>query len=183
VIPKDGSEEIPIDGKYMTLLKRQPDGSWKIHRDIFNSNVPPAEQAEEVQAADDVEAVTAAVNKVWAQYESGMKSGDSDLLRSLWTDNGVKLPAGSPTIVGTEEIAARSKGFLDAFTVDSFDINNEEVNVAGDWAYARGTFSGDFTAKAGDETFHDDGKYITIFQRQPDGTWKIHRDIVNFDVE
>jgi hypothetical protein len=22
-------------------LARQPDGSWKIHRDIFNSNVPP----------------------------------------------------------------------------------------------------------------------------------------------
>ena len=41
VTPKDGSEEIFIDGKYMTLLKRQPDGSWKIFRDIYNSNMPP----------------------------------------------------------------------------------------------------------------------------------------------
>jgi len=27
-----------VDGKFMTLLKRQDDGSWGIYRDIFNSN-------------------------------------------------------------------------------------------------------------------------------------------------
>ncbi len=36
--PKAGGKQIPIDGKYMTILARQGDGSWKIHRDIFNSN-------------------------------------------------------------------------------------------------------------------------------------------------
>jgi uncharacterized protein (TIGR02246 family) len=36
--PKSGGKTIPIDGKYMTILARQGDGSWKIHRDIFNSN-------------------------------------------------------------------------------------------------------------------------------------------------
>lgn len=39
--PKQGGQPIPIDGKYMTILARQGDGSWKIHRDIFNSNVAP----------------------------------------------------------------------------------------------------------------------------------------------
>ena len=27
-----------VDGKFMTLLRRQDDGSWGIYRDIFNSN-------------------------------------------------------------------------------------------------------------------------------------------------
>ena len=40
--PKQGGETISIDGKYMTILRRQSDGSWKIHRDIFNSNVAPS---------------------------------------------------------------------------------------------------------------------------------------------
>jgi len=40
--PKAGGPAIPIDGKFMTILARQSDGSWKIYRDIFNSNVPPA---------------------------------------------------------------------------------------------------------------------------------------------
>jgi ketosteroid isomerase-like protein len=39
--PKDGAQPIPVDGKFMTILKKQPDGSWKIHRDMFNSNVAP----------------------------------------------------------------------------------------------------------------------------------------------
>ena len=39
--PKDGSQPIPVDGKYMTILEKQSGGEWKIYRDIFNSNVTP----------------------------------------------------------------------------------------------------------------------------------------------
>jgi len=42
--PKDGGQPIPVDGKFMTILKMQSDGGWKIHRDIFNSNVPSGGQ-------------------------------------------------------------------------------------------------------------------------------------------
>jgi uncharacterized protein (TIGR02246 family) len=41
LVPKAGGPGIPIDGKFMTILARQSDGSWRIYRDIFNSNVPP----------------------------------------------------------------------------------------------------------------------------------------------
>lgn len=41
--PVAGGETVETDGKYMTIFKRQADGSWKIYRDIFNSNVPPGE--------------------------------------------------------------------------------------------------------------------------------------------
>lgn len=33
--PKTGGPGIPIDGKFLTILARQSDGSWKIYRDIF----------------------------------------------------------------------------------------------------------------------------------------------------
>ena len=33
-------EPYHVDGKFLTILKRQADGSWKIYRDAFNSNVP-----------------------------------------------------------------------------------------------------------------------------------------------
>ena len=37
-----GTEE-PVDrGKYMVVWSKD-DGSWKLHRDIFNSSVPPAD--------------------------------------------------------------------------------------------------------------------------------------------
>lgn len=41
--PKGGGETYFVDGKFFTMLKRQSDGSWKIYRDIFNSNVPPSQ--------------------------------------------------------------------------------------------------------------------------------------------
>ena len=36
----DGSIE-EIDGKYMTVWKRQPDGTWKVAVDMFNADGPP----------------------------------------------------------------------------------------------------------------------------------------------
>jgi uncharacterized protein (TIGR02246 family) len=43
ITPKAGGEPIYMDGKYLTILKRQADGSWKISHDCYNSNVPPAQ--------------------------------------------------------------------------------------------------------------------------------------------
>ncbi len=40
LVAKAGGAEIKGDGKYETIFKRQADGSWKIFRDCFNSNVP-----------------------------------------------------------------------------------------------------------------------------------------------
>ena len=45
ITPKAGGETIMLmpDGKYLTICKRQADGSWKISHDCYNSNVPPAQ--------------------------------------------------------------------------------------------------------------------------------------------
>ncbi len=42
-LAEKGSDEwMHIDGKFLTILRRQADGSWKIWRDCYNAN-PPAE--------------------------------------------------------------------------------------------------------------------------------------------
>jgi len=42
---KAGSKPLPTDeGKYVEVLKRQDDGSWKILHDIWNPNAPPGKQ-------------------------------------------------------------------------------------------------------------------------------------------
>ena len=38
--PKRGGETSEFDGKYLTILRKQTDSSWKIFRDCFNSNKP-----------------------------------------------------------------------------------------------------------------------------------------------
>jgi uncharacterized protein (TIGR02246 family) len=44
--PKTGGETINLIGKYLTILKKQTDGSWKIYCDCFNSDVPPTSEKE-----------------------------------------------------------------------------------------------------------------------------------------
>ncbi|HWR14562.1 MAG TPA: nuclear transport factor 2 family protein [Terriglobales bacterium] len=41
--PFSGGEEHPFRYNVMRILKRQPDGSWKIARSIYNDAVPPPE--------------------------------------------------------------------------------------------------------------------------------------------
>ena len=40
--PKAGGPAMPVDGKFLSILVRQADGSWRIHRDMFNSNTGPS---------------------------------------------------------------------------------------------------------------------------------------------
>jgi uncharacterized protein (TIGR02246 family) len=161
----------------MTILQRQPDGSWKIHRDIHNWNAPPATPEE-----TDVDAVTEAVNAVWDEYEASILAGDPDRWIELWVEDGVQLPPGNPPVVGKEAIYERISSDLDAFEYSEFVINNEDVEVNGDLAFARGNYVVTFAPKSGGDSMSVDGKYMTIMHQQPDGTWKIFRDIFNSNV-
>ena len=129
----------------------------------------------------DAEVVTAAVNEIWSQYSSSLNSGDIDAWVALWAEDGIQMPPNSPPVVGKERIRERNKAVLDQFSFD-MSITNEEVEVAGDWAYSRGTYMATLTPKQGGEPVLIDGKYMTILLRQPDGSWKIRRDIFNSNV-
>jgi len=168
-----------IDGKFMTILQRQPDGSWKIYRDIYNSNVPPAPVA---VPATDVDAVTEAVNAIWREYEASLLAGDADRWIAQWAENGVQMPPNMPPRVGRETIYTAVSGFLSNFTYTEFVIENEDVEVNGDLAFARGTYAAAFVAKAGGEPTQIEGKYMTILRQQADGSWKLYRDIFNSNV-
>ena len=39
--PKDGGEMIEVRGKIIEICQKQPDGSWKFAREIWNRNSPP----------------------------------------------------------------------------------------------------------------------------------------------
>ena len=172
-------EEGTVDGKFMTILQRQSDGSWKIYRDIFNSNVPPANAPAPVV---DVEAVTDAVLAIWDEYEASILAGDADRWIALWAEDGVQLPPGAPAVNGKEAIYAGIVSDLDTFEYTEFVITPEELSVNGDMAISRGVYSLTFVAKTGGDPMQLDGKYMTHIRQQPDGSWKIYRDIFNSNV-
>jgi uncharacterized protein (TIGR02246 family) len=126
----------------------------------------------------DMETAAAAVNDIWNEYASSLNSGNVDRWISLWTEDGVQMPPGLPSVVGKRQIRATMKAILDRFAFD-MAVTPHEVREVGDWAFSRGIFKATMTPREGGKTVYVDGKYMTILQRQADGSWKIHRDIFN----
>jgi ketosteroid isomerase-like protein len=60
-------------------------------------------------------------------------------------------------------------------------IKIEEVRVAGDWAFSRGTYAFTVIPKAEGEIEKGDGKYLSILEKQDDGSWKLARDCFNLN--
>ncbi len=176
--PKAGGDDLTIDGKYMTILQKQSDGTWKIYRDIFNSNVPPAAPPQ-----PDVDAVTAEINALFTEYGASLGDGDAERWIQLWTEDGVQLPPGAPPNVGRDVISDSINAAMAQIAFEDMDIHVDEVLVAGDLAIARGMYTVTYVPHDGSDPIPVDGKYTSTFQRQQDGSWKLYRDIFNSNVQ
>ncbi len=133
------------------------------------------------QEVPDNKADMAAVNTIWSNYESSLEAGDIDAWLALWTENGVQMPPNEAMVVGIDRLRERNGAALEQFTFE-MDIASEEVEVSGDLAYSRGVYTATLNPKHGGQAIPIDGKFMTILKRQPDGAWKIHRDIFNSNV-
>ncbi|NNL34917.1 MAG: nuclear transport factor 2 family protein, partial [Silicimonas sp.] len=64
-----------------------------------------------------------------------------------------------------------------AMPASAMEISPEETVIMGDWAFSRGNYTAALTRQG--NAVNVDGKFMTIFKRQDDGSWKIYRDIFN----
>ncbi len=130
------------------------------------------------QQQSTIQADVEAINNVREAHVAALNNGDADAWVAAFTDDGVQMPPNAPANLGSESIRAWSRAFLAPLLVQ-FALVVDEVQLAGGWAFERGTYKISLTPKAGGEPMQDIGKYITIYERQPGGTWGIARDIWN----
>lgn len=124
-----------------------------------------------------------AIQSVMDEYTATVDAGDLDAWLALWEPGGVQMPPGAPMRTGITAIRAGMEPVLTQFD-DRIDINVLEATVAGDYAFARGTYNLTVSPKVGRRgEFGDlsvvDGKFLTVLHHEPDGSWKIYRDIFN----
>jgi uncharacterized protein (TIGR02246 family) len=122
-----------------------------------------------------------AIKEMMKQFAVTINSGDFEGWISLWTDDGIQLFPGGPARIGKKEIRAGMKPAFDQFIL-KMEINNQELSASGDLAFARGTYTEALIPKAGGETEKYDGKYLTILEKQTNGSWKVARDCFNSNV-
>ncbi len=130
-----------------------------------------------------VEADIAAIEEIGNLYALALETGDLELWLSLHTDDVVKMPPNAPASFGKDQLRANMEPAFDNFTFE-MAIYTEETQVSGDMGFARGNYTVAITPKAGGETIisEPDGKALTIYKRQADGSWKISHDCYNSNV-
>jgi len=120
-----------------------------------------------------------ALDRLREAHVAALNAGDADAWVECFSADAVQMPPNSPANVGAETIRGWSGGMLTVFRAE-FSLSPEEVQVAGeDWAFERGTYAITLTPRAEGEPIQDAGKYITLYQRQANGTWLMARDIWN----
>ena len=122
----------------------------------------------------------AAIQRLTEDWHDGWLAGDADALVALYADGAVLMPQSQPAVLGKEAIHSLYQSVFREYTVKG-DGETLEIEIGGNWAFLRGTYTLTATPKAGGERLEDAGKHLFILKRQPDGSWKIARLIANSD--
>ncbi len=131
-----------------------------------------------VEEASTTEADLQAINDLGQGFSDAYNAGDTAALTGLFATDGMLLPPDAAILTGQEAIQSLYEGTFARFTGEH-STTFQELEVAGDWAFGRGTYTVKLTPKEGGEVIENEGKYIVICQRQVDGSWKLARLIWN----
>ena len=108
-----------------------------------------------------------------------LNGGDAAGVAAHYTADAAVLPPDSARIDGREGIQGVWQGFIDSDVRDVAMIT-QEVDVFGDVANEVGAISATAPSEDGGRVQWA-GKYVAVWKRGGDDTWRMHRDIWNFD--
>lgn len=109
---------------------------------------------------------------------SAVEDADIDRYLAVLTDDALFLPPGLPSI-GGEKLRTWLREFLDQWNVEWLGFHHNEIEIAGDIAFHRYSYSWRLEPKGGGELQVAHGKGLHILRRDPRSGWKIAREIWN----
>ncbi|GLE64548.1 TPA: nuclear transport factor 2 family protein [Pseudomonas aeruginosa] len=106
-------------------------------------------------------------------YETALNANDIDAILDLYGEAPVFMPQHAPALVGREAVRAGYQQVFASIKLQiRFDIH--EVEVIGDWAWARTSSAGRTRLLAEDVEIAEGNNELFVFRREH-GHWKIHR--------
>jgi ketosteroid isomerase-like protein len=109
--------------------------------------------------------------------KASLEKGSAGYL-SFYAEDAVELPNGADAMVGKADIA-KGMAFLDDKKNHlTWSPVSAGISASGDLGYTWGTF--EFRSKLEDgREMVEHGKYMTLWKKQPDGSWKVAVDMGN----
>jgi ketosteroid isomerase-like protein len=147
----------------------------------FDGNFPlpaPATAAAPPAASVPYETDLAAISAFNVKYLKAINDGDINALSALTDDDHIAMAPGSAPLVGKAANDAANGLAYQNFKIDEHWAPAETV-IDGNLAYQRGSFTVIATPKAGGAARTVAGSFLRIYRRQPDGSWRMTRDMFN----
>jgi ketosteroid isomerase-like protein len=105
---------------------------------------------------------------------------DSATILSDYADDAIVLGSGGPMIQGKPAVAAFLQGLFAGNTFKDVKGSVNDIMVSGDLAVETGTYAMTIIPKNG-SAVSDTGKYIHVWKKSADGSWKVVRYIATSD--
>ncbi len=116
------------------------------------------------------------------KFNKALLASDLNTLVDFYVDDAVSLPSYAPIMRGKEEIREGNKKDFAQTKYVSLNSTTTDVFGAGDVRIEIGTFEISLVPANMTQPINDHGKYLTVWQKQPDGNWKIKCDTFNTDM-
>jgi uncharacterized protein (TIGR02246 family) len=127
-------------------------------------------------ASETLADVRQAIDKGNAQWSEGWAKGDAAMVASIFADDGVQLAGSGKIVKGRQQIMERQKAAMQGADPGvKVTVTTVNVWLDGDTAYETGKYKYEYTEKG--KPGVDEGRYVTIWKRQKDGSWKLTMDM------
>ena len=133
------------------------------------------------QQQTDVKSEENAVRQADLDWSKAAASKDIDKVVSYYAEDGAIYPPNSPLAAGRPAIKVTWIGMvnLPGFMV-TWVPSRVEVARSADLAWSTGTYT--MTSSVPGSAATDHGKYVAVWKKQQDGSWKVEADIFNSDL-
>jgi uncharacterized protein (TIGR02246 family) len=124
-----------------------------------------------------------AIREIEIEARNAAAGRDLERYLCFYADDASLFWPGTPLVTGKDAIRELMNAF---FAMPSFSLSfhtlKVQVSQSGDLAYSYGINTVTFTDPNGNAV-SDKGKYLTVYRKQQDGTWKVTADIGNSDLQ
>jgi uncharacterized protein (TIGR02246 family) len=131
----------------------------------------------EAAAGEDAAAAVRAAEQAQLQ---AYRDRNVDEVVAGYAPDATLMMGGQAPLTGTEAIrASLARTVGDPAFLIRLDNKRTEVGAAGDLAYTSGAYHVTYTDPGSKTPVSEDGHYVTVFRKQPDGGWKAVQDIAS----
>jgi ketosteroid isomerase-like protein len=133
------------------------------------------------QAGNDDKTKVQALTK---EFAKNMVEGNMEKVLSMYASDAISMPSYEPMQEGIAAIrAASQKSASSGMKYNSFELTPVKIIVNGNLIHEIGTYKINASMTGMDKPFDDHGKYLTIWEKQKDGSLKVKILTWNSDVD